>query len=139
MLAALRAHGLLDRALISTQYRESLAVLRAAEPDLRLGWSVPKLRQDPFRNPLMWVPASLVVVAWRELLPVWAARALRARECTAMMAHWRLITPRLVRAVSAAGGELYAWTVDDAARIARLEAIGVTGIITNDPRLFGVR
>lgn len=139
VLAALREHGLLDRALISTQYRESLAVLRTAEPDVRLGWSVPKLRQDPFRNPLMWIPASLVVVGWRTLLPVWAARALRARECTAMMAHWRLITPRLARAVSGAGGELYAWTVDDAARIARLEAIGVTGIITNDPRLFGAR
>jgi glycerophosphoryl diester phosphodiesterase len=28
------------------------------------------------------------------------------------------------------------WTVDDASRIAALDAIGVTGIITNDPRLF---
>ncbi len=138
VLAALRAHRLLDRALISTQYRESLAVLHTAEPGARLGWSVPKLRQDPFRNRLMWIPASLVVIGWRELLPVRAGRALRARECTAMMAHWRLVTPRLVRAVSAAGGELYAWTVDDVARIARLEAMGVTGIITNDPRLFGV-
>ncbi len=139
VLAALRAHGLLNRALISTQYRESLAVLRTAEPGARLGWSVPKLRQDPFRNRLMWIPASLVVIGWRVLLPIWASRALRARECTAMMAHWRLITPRLARAVGAAEGELYAWTVDDAARIARLEAMGVTGIITNDPRLFGVR
>ena len=139
VLAALRAHGLLDRALISTQYRESLAVLRTAQPNARLGWSVPKLRQDPFRNPLMWIPASFVVVGWRVLLPAWAAQALRARECTAMMAHWRLVTPRLVRAVSAAGGELYVWTVDDRAQIGRLEAMGVTGIITNDPRLFGVR
>ena len=28
------------------------------------------------------------------------------------------------------------WTVDDAARIRALEAMGVTGVITNDPRLF---
>jgi len=28
------------------------------------------------------------------------------------------------------------WTVDEARRIERLEAMGVTGIITNDPRLF---
>jgi glycerophosphoryl diester phosphodiesterase len=41
-----------------------------------------------------------------------------------------------VRHIHAAGGELYAWTVDDAARIARLEALGVDGVITNDPRLF---
>ena len=137
VLAALRAHGLVDRALISTQYRESLAVLRAAEPGLRLGWSVPKLRRDPFRNPLMWIPATAVVLGWRQLLPRWAAAALQAGECTALMAHWRLVTPRLVRAIRAGGGELYVWTVDDAQRIARLRALGVTGVITNDPRLFG--
>jgi glycerophosphoryl diester phosphodiesterase len=28
------------------------------------------------------------------------------------------------------------WTVDDAARIRSLEAMGVDGVITNDPRLF---
>ena len=53
------------------------------------------------------------------------------------MSHWRLVTPRLVRMLRAAGADLYVWTVDDAARIRRLEALGVTGVITNDPRLFG--
>jgi glycerophosphoryl diester phosphodiesterase len=38
--------------------------------------------------------------------------------------------------VQEAGGQLYVWTVDDPARIAWLEAIGVDGVITNDPRLF---
>lgn len=52
------------------------------------------------------------------------------------MAHWRLVTPALVRAVDAGGGELYVWTVDDATQMARLTAMGVDGIITNDPRLF---
>ena len=42
-----------------------------------------------------------------------------------------------VQAHADGGGELYAWTVDDAAQIARLTALGVDGIITNDPRLFG--
>ena len=136
VVEALRTHGLLQRALISSQYRESLALIRAAEVEVRLGWSVPKLRQDPFTNPLMWIPASAVVVGWREILPRWAARAIRAGECHALMAHWRLVTPRLARAVAAAGGELYVWTVDDARRIRRLEAMGVSGVITNDPRLF---
>ena len=52
------------------------------------------------------------------------------------MAHWRLVTPRLVRAIRAAGGELYVWTVDELPRLRSLEALGVTGVITNDPRLF---
>jgi glycerophosphoryl diester phosphodiesterase len=52
------------------------------------------------------------------------------------MAHWRVVSPGLVRAIRDAGGDLYVWTVDDAERIQRLEAMGVTGVITNDPRLF---
>jgi glycerophosphoryl diester phosphodiesterase len=52
------------------------------------------------------------------------------------MAHWLLSSERLVKQVRAAGGHVYVWTVDDAARIERLAAMGVDGIITNDPRLF---
>ena len=52
------------------------------------------------------------------------------------MAHWRFATPSLVRAVRAAGGELYVWTVDELTRILELEALGVTGVVSNDPRLF---
>ena len=61
---------------------------------------------------------------------------MRAGRIDALMAHWRMVTPRLVRTLREAGGDLYVWTVDDAARIRRLEALGVTGVITNDPRLF---
>ena len=72
----------------------------------------------------------------RALLPGRAAAAIRARRCDALMVHWRLVSPRLVRAVVAAGGEVYVWTVDELPRLRALEAIGVTGVITNDPRLF---
>jgi glycerophosphoryl diester phosphodiesterase len=133
---ALRAHGLLERSLITSQYRESLALIRAVEPRVRLGWSVPKLRQDPFRNRLMWIPAAAVVLALREVIPYRAAHAIKTGQCDALMAHWRLVTPRLVRAVAKAGGELYVWTVDELPRMRALHALGVTGVISNDPRLF---
>ena len=136
VLNALRAEGLLERSLISSQFRESLALIRAVEPGVRLGWSVPKLRRDPFRNRLMWLPASALLLSWRELLPLRAARAIGSGQCDALMAHWRLITPRLVRRVHDAGGELYVWTVDDLPQIRSLQQMGVTGVITNDPRLF---
>jgi glycerophosphoryl diester phosphodiesterase len=137
VLDALRDHGLLDRSLISSQYRESLAVIRAAEPAVRLGWSVPKVKRDPFRSRWSAVPALAALQVMRAVLPRAAARAIRARECDAVMAHWRLVTPRLVRGVRDAGGELYVWTVDELPRLRWLEALGVTGAITNDPRLFG--
>jgi glycerophosphoryl diester phosphodiesterase len=52
------------------------------------------------------------------------------------MAHWRLVTPRLVGTVRRAGGELYVWTVDDADRLRSLHAQGVRAVITNDRDLF---
>jgi glycerophosphoryl diester phosphodiesterase len=73
---------------------------------------------------------------YRATLPGRARSALREGHFDAIMAHWRVVTNRLVRAVREGGGELYVWTVDDAARIAKLTAMGVDGIITNDPRLF---
>jgi glycerophosphoryl diester phosphodiesterase len=127
---------MLERALISSQYRSSLATIRAAEPAVRLGWSVPKVRRDPFRSKAMIVPALAAVQAWRLGFPPYAAKAIGGGVCDAIMAHWRLVTPRLARAVREAGGELYVWTVDDLVRLRAFERLGVTGVITNDPRLF---
>jgi glycerophosphoryl diester phosphodiesterase len=136
VLEALRAHGVGGRSLISSQYRSSLETIRAADPDVRLGWSVPKLRRDPFKSRVLAFPALAGLLAMRALLPLQAASMIRARRCDALMAHWRLVTPRLVRAVRGAGGELYVWTVDELPQIRTFEALGVTGVITNDPRLF---
>jgi glycerophosphoryl diester phosphodiesterase len=136
VLEALKAHGMLDRAIISSQYRSSLALIRQAEPHVRLGWSVPKVKRDPFRSRTLRLPVLAAMHALRQILPLRAARALRAGACDALMIHWRLVTPRLVRAVHGAGGELYVWTVDDLDQLRTFEAMGVTGLITNDPRLF---
>jgi glycerophosphoryl diester phosphodiesterase len=136
VLEALRETGLIERALVSSMYMESLGRLRAAEPSLRLGWSVPRVRRDYTTNALTAVPALAVLTGFRALLPRQARAALVAGRCDAIMAHWRVVTHRLVRRVREAGGELYVWTVDDAARIAALQELGVTGVITNDPRLF---
>lgn len=137
VVEALRAHELVERTLVSTLYMRSLVALRRLEPALRLGWSVPRVRRDRSGSALWALPAAVVVARMRRRLPPAAARHLAAGRCDAIMAHWRLVTASLVGTVREAGGELYVWTVDDPARIRALEALGVTGVITNDPRLFG--
>ena len=136
VIDALREYGLAERALISTMEEESLRIVREEAPDIRLGWSVPKLRRNYLANPFTKVPALLGAQYARTVLPARAARAIREGRVDAIMSHWALVTPRLARMVEHAGGELYVWTVDDPSRIAKLDAIGVTGVITNDPRLF---
>lgn len=136
VLAALRERGLIERTLVSGMYPQGLALIRAAEPALRLGWSVPRVRRDYTTDMLTAIPALAMLTGYRATLPGRARRALRAGRFDAVMAHWRVATPALLRAVHEGGGELYVWTVDDARQIERLTAMGVDGIITNDPRLF---
>jgi glycerophosphoryl diester phosphodiesterase len=136
VVEALREHGLASRALISTMEEASLREVRAAAPEIRLGWSVPKVRRNYLANPLTRLPALAAARYVRAVLTRRAAQAIRAGEIDAVMAHWALVSRRFARMVAEAGGELYVWTVDDAERIAELGRIGVTGVITNDPRLF---
>jgi glycerophosphoryl diester phosphodiesterase len=139
VVEALREHALVERSLVSSTYPQSLARIRAAEPRLRLGWSVPRARRDYTASRLYIAPALVALGIGRRILPGRAGDALRAKRCDALMVHWRLVTTRLVRAIADAGGELYVWTVDEAPRIQALERLGVTGVITNDPRLFAAR
>jgi glycerophosphoryl diester phosphodiesterase len=134
----LAERGLAERSLVSSMYTESLDRLGELRPGLRRGWSVPRVRRDYTRSALA-VPAYGVVVYLRNRMPGRAAERIRAGGCEAIMANRLLATPRLVRSVHAAGGELYVWTVDDARAIQALERMGVDGVITNDPRLFDQR
>jgi glycerophosphoryl diester phosphodiesterase len=136
VIEAVRAAGLTGRTLVSTMELSSLKIIRAAAPELALGLSVPKARRDYLASPLTRPAAYGMLAYLRRVLPGQASRVLRAGEADAIMAHWGVVTARLVQAVRGAGAELYAWTVDDPKRLLALERLGVTGVITNDRDLF---
>jgi glycerophosphoryl diester phosphodiesterase len=136
VVRALQEHGLVERTLVSCQYMRSLVKIRAIEPRLRLGWSVPRVRRDYTKSVVFLLPALTALVYMRRRLPRLAAGHIGEGRVDAVMAHYRLATPQLVEAVHGAGGELYVWTVDDAEQIKQLEAMGADAVITNDPRLF---
>ncbi|MGD0199068.1 MAG: glycerophosphodiester phosphodiesterase [Solirubrobacteraceae bacterium] len=127
---ALEAAGALGRSMITTAEWASLVRVRARAPALRIGWTV--------GVPLAGVPLAgpLTAHMFRSGLARTAANRLRDGAIDALIPQWPLVTRRLVQAVHGAGGEIYAWTVDDPRMIRRLAELGVTGVITNDPRLF---
>jgi glycerophosphoryl diester phosphodiesterase len=133
----LSARGLTERALISTHYLESIDLIGRLAPEQRRGLSVPRLTSDPTKSAWKRPFALALAAAARRLIPVRAGRMIRAGRFEALMSHWRLVSPQLVRAIHTAGGQLYVWTVDDAEQIQKLSALGVDGVISNDPRLFG--
>ena len=80
---ALRDHGLGARALISTMETSSLATVRAAAPEIRLGWSVPRVRRNPFEHPVTRLAAKVAARYGQVVVPPRVARALRegAHRC----------------------------------------------------------
>ena len=136
VIEGLRSRGLDERALISSHYLESLAKVGELAPGMRRGWSVPNVKRDYTKSYVLAVPAYGLLQVLRARIPGQAARAIGEGRCEALMANRLLVTRRLVSAVHGAGGQLYVWTVDDPKQIARMEALGVDAVITNDPRLF---
>jgi glycerophosphoryl diester phosphodiesterase len=122
LLGELRATGLLERTLISSQVPEVLDRVRALDPRARVGISVGG-RVARFSR------------RWRD----WRTQVLAglaARRWDAVMAQHRLVDLSLVAEVGERSGLLYAWTVNERGAIDRLRALGVHGIATADPRLF---
>ena len=123
MLDALRGAGLLDRALFCSQVAPILDRIRELEPRARTAISVGgRVARASHR----WGD-------WRRRV----LDGLAERRWDALMAQHRLIDRRLVEDVCARDARIYGWTVNDRPRIAALRALGVHGLASADPRLFG--
>jgi glycerophosphoryl diester phosphodiesterase len=133
---ALRERDLMERAMVSTMELYSLGRIAELAPELRRGWTYPKVTKD--WNSKRWAtgPVLAALVAMRHRLPGLAAQQLPKLGVEAMWVYYPLVTPRLARICKLAGVELIAWTVDDEARMRKLIAAGVDGLCSNDPRLF---
>jgi glycerophosphoryl diester phosphodiesterase len=136
LVEAVRERGLNGRAMVSTMYLESLAVLRELDRELPLGWTYPKVSRDWMREWWARIITAGALPFMRARLPGIATRTLPRVGVQAMWVFHPLVSRRLVRAAERAGIELIAWTVDDLARMRALRDLGVHGICTNDPRLF---
>jgi len=133
---ALRERGLTERAMVSTMELYSLGRILELAPELRRGWTYPKVTKDwnskPWAKPAL--PVALAMMRYR--LPGLAAQQLPQLGVEAMWVYHPLVSARLARICKLAGVELIAWTVDGEKRMHELVAMGVDGICSNDPRLF---
>jgi len=136
IVAALRERDLLGRAMVSTMELSSLGRIRELEPALRRGWTYPKVRRDWASKRWARGPMLVAMLAMRRRLPGLAAEQLPRLGVEAMWVYHPLVSRRLAGITRLAGVELIAWTVDDLPRMRKLAAMGATGLVSNDPRLF---
>jgi glycerophosphoryl diester phosphodiesterase len=120
---ALQRAGFADRALLSSQCPAIVDRVRRLDRGIRTGISVGGR-------------VSRAVQRWGAWRSAVLADLERGRY-DALMLHHPLVDERLVAETHERGSELHAWTVDDPASIGALVRLGVDGVCSNDPRLFG--
>jgi glycerophosphoryl diester phosphodiesterase len=137
LAAGLRERGLIERSMVSTPHLQSIGKMHSLDPDLRLGWSFPRVRRDWATTRWAAPGVAATIVYLRQRLPKILARKVRAGlPISEIWPYFRLVTPGLVEAARALGLVTIAWTVDDLNAMRRIRDMGVDGICTNDPRLF---
>jgi glycerophosphoryl diester phosphodiesterase len=136
IVAAVREREMVGRAMISTMELSTLARVHELEPQLRRGWTYPKVTKDWASKRWARAPMLAALVAMRRRLPALAARELPRLGVEKMWVYHALASRGLATVTEAARVELIAWTVDDLDRMRKLVAMGVDGICSNDPRLF---
>ena len=106
--------------MVSTMELYSLGRILELEPELRRGWTYPKVTKDWTSKRWAKPPMLAALVAMRQRLPGLAAEKLPKFGVEAMWVYHPLVSARLARICKLAGVELIAWTVDDLPRMRKL-------------------
>jgi glycerophosphoryl diester phosphodiesterase len=136
IVAALRERDLLGRAMTSTMEVKSIHALGELEPELRRGWTLPKIGRDWTRSRLARPLVVAGIATMRARLPSVIRRHAPRLGVRSIWLYHAIASHGIAAAVHDAGAKLVCWTVDDAQRIEQLLGLGVDGICSNDPRLF---
>lgn len=130
---AVRRHGLEQRALISTTWRESARRLAQLAPDLPRAIGYPRDRYGVSRFAWPTRATRLGAAALRFAMPVRAPLLLRSTRANTLSLHHALCSRATVAAAHRLGAPVLAWTANEPAIVRRLAEAGVDGIVSDDP------
>jgi glycerophosphoryl diester phosphodiesterase len=125
LVDAIRRHGLVDRSLVSTMELSILREVKRLEPDVKRSVTFPRNRGRAAA--LRRVP---------RVLPRRIGNLVLRAEAAAATLNYRVVTQAVVERCHDLGAAVFVWTVNDAALVATLDALGVDGVITDDPSVF---
>jgi glycerophosphoryl diester phosphodiesterase len=135
--ATLAAHGVTDRAVVSSFHLPSLSELRARAPELLLGYTYPEDRYGVSKRRILQPAIRVGSLALRRAIVRRVPGMIERTGAKALMLHHAVVSAPAVERAHRAGAAVWTWTVDDPVELARVEAAGVDAVITNDPSLFG--
>jgi glycerophosphoryl diester phosphodiesterase len=134
--AELRRHGLVERTVASSFWTRALHDLRTEEPKLPVGITYPEDRRGLARRRLLapLVPTAVALLA--RTLPRRLPRWLKATGASVAMLHYAVLSQAAVDLCHAQEAAVWTWTVNEPELLKRVVALGVDGVISDDPRLF---
>lgn len=136
LVEALRRHGLVDRTVVSTSDVGSLQAFRRIEPRLARSRTYPRGRLFLGRRRTVVPVGGPVLAAMRISLPYRVAGLVEEVEASAVTLNHRVVSREVVERSHELDVAVFAWTVNDRALFRRLDALGVDGVISDDPRIF---
>lgn len=134
--AALRRHGLTERAVASAFWPETLAEIRGADPTLASALTYPEDRHGLASKRVLAPLVAPTVRMLGRLLPRRLPRRLAAARIEVAMLHYGVVSRAAVERCRAAGVPVWAWTVNSEDVLADVLDAGVDGVISDDPRIF---
>ncbi|HEY6960638.1 MAG TPA: glycerophosphodiester phosphodiesterase [Gaiellaceae bacterium] len=135
VLEAVDARGLRDRVLVSTAYAAVGRRVRALAPELPVAIGYPR---DSYGVSRFRWPDAVVApgrAALRGAMPLRIPLLLRAASANVLALHHTLCSRAAVAAARRAGAPVLAWTANDPERVRALAAMGVDGIVSDDPAM----
>lgn len=135
VIAALRRHGLEDRAVVATAFAVTSRRLAALAPELPRAIGYPRDRLGVSRIP--W-PRGLTragAVVLRSAMPLRVPLLLRVARANVLSLHHVLCSRAAVAAAHRLGAPVLAWTVNDPETVQRLVRNGVDAIVSDDPEM----
>ncbi len=133
---ALARHGLSERAVVSSFHLASLAAFADSAPGVPIGFTYPEDRYGVSRRRALQPAIRLGTLALRRVLVARIPAMIERAGAAALMLHHAVVSAPAVERAHGAGAAVWAWTVDDPAELARLEAAGVDAVISNNPEIF---
>lgn len=131
--SVLRRHGVLDRAVLSTAFTVTARRLRLLAPEAHRAIGYPRDRYGISR--VRW-PEALTrggAAALRLATPSRIRILLAASRADTLALHHTLCSRGAVRLAHRRGVAVLGWTANDPDTVRRLDALGVDGIVSDDP------
>jgi glycerophosphoryl diester phosphodiesterase len=136
LVQALRRHGLVERTVVSTSDVGSLQAFRRIEPGLARSRTYPRGRLFLGRRRTIVPVGRPVLAAMRISLPYRIGGLVEEVEASAVTLKHSVVSRGVVERCHELDVAVLVWTVNDRALFRRLEALGVDGVISDDPRIF---